>query len=253
MKIALTLYTLREYVQKPSDMEKTFIQVKKIGYNAVQLSALGPIDIKELKKLLDDAELQVCATHVSFERLRNELDGVIEEHSILKCPHIAIGSLPADMRSEQGYRKFAAEATEIGLKILEKGFDFSYHNHAFELVRFSNGKTGLDIIFEESDSKAVLAEIDTYWIQYGGGDPAYWIQKMKDRIKVVHLKDMGIINNAPAMFEVGEGNLNWSEIIDACKYSGADWLVVEQDICQRDPFESVRISFQNLVSMGLYS
>ncbi|HRS07057.1 MAG TPA: sugar phosphate isomerase/epimerase, partial [Candidatus Ratteibacteria bacterium] len=81
--------------------------------------------------------------------------------------------------------------------------------------------------------------------------PALWIEKMKDRIKIVHLKDMGIIDNTPTMFEVGEGNLNWQEIIDKCKHSGVEWLVVEQDTCNRDPFDSVEISFKNLRSMGL--
>lgn len=250
MKIALTLYTLRQYVQTQEDMAITFKRVKKIGYNTVQLSGLGSIDTRELRKMLDDAGLEVCATHVSYDRLKNDFDRMIEEHRMLRCPHIAIGSLPADMRHKQGYIQFAIEATKIGKKICDKNLDFSYHNHAFELAKY-DGKTGLEIIYEESDRKAVLAEIDTYWIQYGGGDPAFWIKKMKDRIKIVHFKDMGIINNVPTMFEVGEGNLNWKEIIDACRYSGAEWLVVEQDTCQRDPFESIRISFQNMVSMGL--
>ncbi len=54
MKVALTLYTLREFLQKPEDMIKTFKRVKETGYNAVQLSALGPVDKRELKKMLDD-------------------------------------------------------------------------------------------------------------------------------------------------------------------------------------------------------
>jgi sugar phosphate isomerase/epimerase len=250
MKIGLTLYTLRQFVQKPADMMETFTRVKKIGYNNVQLSALGRVDTHYLKKMLDNAGLFVCATHVSYDRLKNEFDKVIEEHEILRCPHIVIASMPQDMRNEQGYKKFAAECSEIGRRILSEGMDLSYHNHAFELMRYS-GKTGLDIIYDESDKDCLFAEIDTYWIQYGGGDPSLWIKKMKDRIKVVHLKDMGIIDNTPAMFEVGEGNLNWQEIIAECKYSGVEWLVVEQDTCSGDPFDSVEISFKNLLSMGL--
>lgn len=250
MKIAVTMYTLRKFVQTPKDMVETFNKVKRIGYNNVQLSGLGQIDTKELKRILDDVELFVCATHVSFEKLKNQFDETIEEHKILGCSHIAIASIPSNMRNEDGYKTFAEECSVMGEKMIKEGIDLSYHNHAFELVRFGD-KTGLDIIYDESDKKFLLAEIDTYWVQFGGGDPAYWIKKMKKRIKIVHFKDMGIIDNKPTMFEVGEGNLNWKEIVDACRYSGAEYLVVEQDECQRDPFESVRISFQNMVSMGL--
>ncbi len=250
MKIALTLYTLREFVQKPQDMAKTFKKVKEIGYNAVQLSALGPIDKKELKRMLDDAGLYVCATHVSFQTLTDELRKTVEEHHILSCPHMAIASIPVEMRNEEGYHRFALECNRISRDLRAEGLKLSYHNHAFELARFGE-RTGLDIIYQESQPEYLFAEIDTYWIQYGGGDPTWWIRKMKNRIKIIHFKDMGIIDNMPTMFEVGEGNLNWQEIIEACKYSGVEWIIVEQDICKRDPFVSVEISFKNLRAMGL--
>jgi sugar phosphate isomerase/epimerase len=51
--------------------------------------------------------------------------------------------------------------------------------------------------------------------------------------------------------EVGEGNLNWPAILDASKAAGVQWYVVEQDRCQRDPFESLGISLRNMQAMGL--
>jgi sugar phosphate isomerase/epimerase len=53
------------------------------------------------------------------------------------------------------------------------------------------------------------------------------------------------------MFEVGEGNLNWPEIIEACRHAGVEYYAVEQDTCCRDPFESLAISLRNLKAMGL--
>jgi len=52
--------------------------------------------------------------------------------------------------------------------------------------------------------------------------------------------------------EIGEGNLNWTAILDAAKKGGVEWYLVEQDRCyDRDPFESLAISYRNLVKMGL--
>jgi sugar phosphate isomerase/epimerase len=53
------------------------------------------------------------------------------------------------------------------------------------------------------------------------------------------------------MAEVGEGNLNWHGILKACKDADVKWYIVEQDTCQRDPFDSLAISLHNLQSMGL--
>ena len=51
--LAAQLFTCHEYTKTPKDIAETLKKVKKIGYDAVQISALGPIDPKELAKMLD--------------------------------------------------------------------------------------------------------------------------------------------------------------------------------------------------------
>ena len=110
----------------------------------------------------------------------------------------------------------------------------------------------MDILLTESDPEAFDFEIDTYWVQLGGANPVDWIHKVAGRMKVVHFKDMAVDpDRKPIMAEVGEGNFNWQAIIDACKETGVEWCAVEQDICSRDPFESLAISLNNLKQFGL--
>ena len=56
-QIGAQLYTLRDYTKTPADIAKTLARVKKMGYDAVQASALGPIDSKELAKIMKDEGL----------------------------------------------------------------------------------------------------------------------------------------------------------------------------------------------------
>ncbi|HEY3289995.1 MAG TPA: sugar phosphate isomerase/epimerase, partial [Anaerolineae bacterium] len=190
--------------------------------------------------------------HIGYDRLQHDLPAVIAQHHLWNCNHVAVGSLPADYRQEGegGFARFAHDASEIGRRLSENGLTFSYHNHSFEFERFGS-RTALDVIYEESDPRYLKAELDTYWVQHGGGDPALWITKMKNRLPVVHLKDMVIIDGKQVMAEIGEGNLNWPAILKACAASGVEWYAVEQDECQRDPFESLAISYRNLTKMGL--
>ena len=249
--IGAQLYTVREFTRTPADIAATFRKVKRIGYEAVQCSALGPIPPEELRKIADGEGITICATHVGFERLRDETDAVIEEHKIIGCDNPAIGGMPQDYRgSAEGLMQFAKEAGEVGKKLAEAGLTFSYHNHSFEFEKF-DGRLGLDIIYEETDPRHVLAELDTYWVQHGGGDPAEWIDKLGDRIVLLHLKDMTMHGSEQFFAEVGEGNLNWPAILKAARAANTRWYLVEQDTCERDPFESLEISFKNLKEMGL--
>ena len=248
--IALTLYTLRQFTQNATDIAQTLHRVKKIGYDYVQFSAMGAVEPKELRKMLDGEGLGVCSTHVSYTTLRDSFDRMVEDHRVWGATHVALASLPQEMRNYEGYIRYAKEGSEFAKKLATLGVTLSYHNHSFELEKH-NGRRGLDILYEDGDPALFLGEIDTYWIQHGGGDPAAWIARLKSRQPLVHFKDMVIYDGKQTMTEVGEGNLNWPAIIDACHTAGVQWHIVEQDVCQRDPFESVAISLRNLKALGL--
>lgn len=250
--LAAQLYTIRDFTKTAPEFAASMKKIKDIGYTAVQVSAIGPIPDKEVKTVLDDLGLTICITHIGYDRLWKELDEVIAQHQLWQCRHVAIGSMPAAYREEgeAGYKRFAQEANSVGEKLAQAGLTFSYHNHSFEFVRFG-GRTGLELIYAESDPRYLQAELDTYWVQHGGGDPAAWILKLKGRMPVIHLKDMVIADKQQTMAEVGEGNLNWPAILSACREAGVEWYAVEQDICRRNPFESLAISYRNLKAMGL--
>lgn len=248
--LAAQLYTVRDFVKTPAGLAESLMKIRKIGYEAVQYSGACKLPPDELKRMLQQENLTVCATHVSYESMRTEVPELIAEHKVLNCEFTALSSLPSALRNLQGYMSFAKEASVLARKMKEGGLSLTYHNHSFELEKFE-GRTGLDIIYSQSDPLYLLAEIDTYWITHGGGDPVHWIRSLKGRIPLVHLKDMAIKDNNQIMAEVGEGNLNWPEILRACKEAGVRWYIVEQDHCQRDPFESLAMSYKNLRAMGL--
>ena len=251
--LAAQLYTVREFTKTAAGVAETFKKVREIGYQAVQISAFGPVDPKEVKTMVDGEGLTCCITHISHDRLTNDLPAVIEEHRLWNCKHVAIGSMPGSYLEDglDGIKRFAQDANEIGRQLYEADLTFSYHNHSFEFARV-DGKTVLDLIYDQTDPRYVQAELDTYWVQHGGGDPAAWVLKLKDRMPVVHLKDMVIQGRREqVMAEVGEGNLNWPAILAACREANVEWYAVEQDICPGDPFESLAISYKNLREMGL--
>ncbi len=251
-KLAAQLYTVREFTQTRDDLRASLTKIRDIGYRAVQISGIGDIPDADVKAMTDDLGLTICITHVRpAEALWNNLDAVIAQHHLWNCRHVGIGMMPQAYRNdgEAGYHRFAADASRIGERLAEAGLTFNYHNHSFEFERFGK-RTGLDIIFEESDPRYLNAILDTYWIQHGGGDPMAWIRKMTQRMPAVHFKDMAIVNGEQAMAEVGEGNLNWPDILRACQEAGVEWYAVEQDICRRDPFDSLKISYENLTVLS---
>lgn len=252
MKIAAQLYTLREFMKTPSDIQASLNRVKDIGYNAVQVSGIGQIEPAELKQMTDSIGLSICATHVPYTQLQSDMNSLVEMHQHWNCKYVGIGSMPVSYRSSrEGYETFAEEVSAFGRELAREGLKLIYHNHNFEYAKF-DGVTGMDILIQRFDSAAVDFEIDIYWVQAGGADPVQWIRKVDGRMKVVHLKDMAVTRERSQMFaEVGEGNLNWPTIIQACADTGVEWGAVEQDQCPGDPFDSLATSLRNLRTMAV--
>lgn len=253
MKLAAQLYTLREYLKTTKEIEATLKKVKEIGYNTVQVSGLGPIDPKVLKEITDREGLDICATHIGYADLTDKLDDVIEKHHLWGCQYVGLGAMPLEQRSsKQGYLDFAKQASEIGRQLKSAGLKFIYHNHNFEFAKY-DGIPGMDILIQETDPDVVDFELDVYWVQAGGADPVDWIRKVNGRMKVVHLKDMAVTSEREQRFaEVGEGNMNFARILEACKEIGVEWGTVEQDQCYgKNAFDCLQLSFQNLRQYGV--
>src|SRR5271154_5166214 len=132
--IAAQLYTLRDFLKTPADIAATLKKVKKIGYDAVQNSALGPIDPKELAGILRGEGLTCCAAHVPLERWKNELDKVIDEHRLWNCHYAAVPWFVGKTRAE--WETLADEINVIAGHLSGSGLNIGYHNHSHELARY---------------------------------------------------------------------------------------------------------------------
>ena len=107
--IAAQLYTVREHVKTIPDIAETLRKVNAIGYTSVQISAFGPVDARELATVIEDSGVTIASTHTGWDRFRDEIDTVIEEHTIWGCSHPAIGGVPAPYFEDGGLERFVEE------------------------------------------------------------------------------------------------------------------------------------------------
>lgn len=246
--ISLQTFTVRDDVAK--DFKGTIEQIAKIGYKGIEIGGdVGGMTGKELRKFLDGLGLAVSGCHTSIDIISKDIRPAIDFALELGNKWIVCPYLPKEWRENaDDWKKMAKILEDAGRRCEEAGLKILYHNHDFEFTKF-DGKYGLDILYENSDPRLVQAELDTYWIKRGGEEPVDYIRKYKNRVPLVHLKDM-TADESHTFAEIGEGMLDIEGIFAVAKEAGAEWMVVEQDACKRPPLESVRISFENLKKMG---
>jgi sugar phosphate isomerase/epimerase len=243
-QVALQLYTLRAHLATPGEISASLKKVASLGYKAVQVSGMGPIAESELLAILDGEGLRLCATHENGKTILSNPELVVDRLRKLDCKYTAY-PYPAgiDFTDHSQLEQLAKQLDHAGKVLHEAGQVLTYHNHGIELMRTGN-QTVLEYLFDQTDARYLQAEIDTYWIQCGGGDPVAWCKNLKGRLPLLHMKDYQFTaKNQPDFAEIGYGNLNWKSIIAAAAESGCQWFIVEQDTCPGDPFDSIKKSF----------
>ena len=256
-RVAVQLYSLRSHLKTRSEVRATLARVKKIGYHGVEVAGVGDIPAAELRTMLDDNGLLCCSTHEPGAQILEQPERVAERLSELGCTDTAY-PFPRDVAlgTTRDVRLFAGRLDRAGRALRASGVELSYHHHDVEFVRVG-GTTILEWLMELTDPNHLKLELDTYWAQAGGFDPAEMCRQYRGRIPLLHLKDYGVTGpRTPVFEEIGQGNLSWPRSIKAADAAKTKWFIVEQDdhFDRDDPFRSVAQSFayikESLASAG---
>ena len=236
------LYTLRDLTAK--DMPGTLRKVADIGYKTVELAGYGNLKKpQEVKKALDDAGLKAPSGHWSIDVLAKETERIKEECQIFEMPHVVVPYLAEERRGKDAaaWKATAKLLDEIANHFHGIGVELAYHNHAFEFQQF-DGKYALDILFENTAPHLVKAEVDVYWVKHAGVDPVAYIDKLGDRVKLLHLKDMAA-GDDKRFAPVGTGVIDFKAILAVAEKHGGSLGIrragpdVRHAPARRDPDE----------------
>lgn len=270
-------------IKSEFDTNGTYVTLKRmaeIGFRNVEMSQV-PMDadnVAEMKKAQEEFDIEFAALSAPLDpppgggdSLSETMDKIVDDCRTLGSSFVRIGMLPLPaLKSKEGILDFARRADEAAVRMREQDITLCYHNHHVEFARM-DGQFILDLIREAAPH--LRFEIDLHWVHRGGVEPLKLLKDYADVTDLIHLKDYRIGRLGDEAFtaletgdfatfmnafygvvefaEVGEGSLDFPELIEASRAIGAQHLLVEQDSTyDRTPFESLQLSYDNLVKMG---
>ena len=246
-RLGVQLYTIRDFLNSEEFIKTSFEKLKKLGYDEVQTAGCK-IDYETFGRLAREAGLTIVGTHSNFAEMCADPELAMQNHDALNTKIMGIGGFFKTTAAD--YLDFIGQANEFAAKVGLKGYKFTYHNHSHEFIHLPKEgggyTTAMELLYEQLNPTYTSFVLDTYWVQHGGADIRYWIEKLTGRIDILHLKDMGRAEKtAPShcfITEIGQGNIWWEGVIESAIKAGVKSYVVEQDTCPGDPFASLKIS-----------
>lgn len=252
MEFGLNLFSIRKLIQTEEDFLSTSFKLKEMGYSYLQYSG-GPYDAEMIKRVSEKTGLPVVLTHVPFDRIINDTNALMEEHSSFGCKNIGLGAMPQDkLVDEKNCIETIDKLNKAGKVMAENGFKFFYHHHHYEFIKYGE-KTIFDYMIE--NAPYINFTLDTYWLQYAGNDILAMLDKIKGRYSCVHLKDYMITYNwesktfNPTFAPIGDGQIDFKAVIKKMRENGVEHFLVEQDNAStmQDPLSQVERSIKYLL------
>jgi sugar phosphate isomerase/epimerase len=252
LSVGIQLYMVNADLTK--DPAGTLKKIADIGYSEVETAGLGKLSAAQFRDLLRDAGLRTPSAHLGFGT--EDTGKLLDDAKTLGVEYVVSSMLPPkdegmpaffmslNSLSADDFRRIAAKANEIGQRAKAAGMQYAYHNHNFEFRDVGDGKTGYDILLEETDASVVKFETDCGWMKVGGKDPIEYLRRHGNRIAMLHAKDFkNITKPVTALFsqdrpiptELGRGSIDYKPIVDAGLKAGVKHIFVEQE----PPFKEV--------------
>lgn len=243
--LSIQLFTLRE--RAAEDFVGVLKSVAEIGYAGVEPAGLFGHDPSEVKRIVEDLGMKVSSNHQPWPN-RDNLDEVIEVAAALGTETVICGWGRDNFADRAAIEKTAEEANFIVGKLTGAGLTVAVHNHDHEFDRL-DGRLKYDVLMDLVPD--LKCEIDTYWCaNFGANDPAEIVATYKHRAPLLHIKDGIFDKNAPQV-PVGAGKMDIPAVIAAADEAVLEWLVVENDDCDRDMLLGARESFGYMILNGL--
>jgi len=260
--IALQLYTIRDAMAK--DVPGSLKKVSDTGYKYVELAdykdgkfyGLLPADFK---KLVNDLGMEVLSSHASVSPRGvsdDEARKIAEDHAKVGAKYCIQPWIDeADRKSIAGFQKMVAEWNKVGKIMKSTGIQYGYHNHNFEFATVEGKVPYFDVFLAEMDKDLVTMELDLFWTTKAGINPVDLFKKYPGRFQLFHMKDM-YTKEAPFyktetsdFAPVGEGLINFREILAAKNIAGLKYMIVEQDSSKDGlQFDHIKTSITNLTT-----
>jgi inosose dehydratase len=134
---------------------------------------------------------------------------------------------------------------DLGKRTHDHGVQLVYHNH---MNGFGEAPDEIDRVLAETDPKRVSLLLDIAHYQQGGGDPVAAVTRHKDRIAILHLKD--VVSPLPGdprpprqsyrFVELGQGTVDVPGVLAAVKRIGFRGPVVIELDGVTDPSRTAR-------------
>lgn len=235
MEYGLQMYSVRDITK--DDLAGAVKKVAQIGYKLIEFAGFFGASAEEVNKMLSENGVRVSGTHTGLNDLLNDYEGTLAFHKAIGNQYYIIPG--HDLSTRDKLDTFIDNVNRLQPMLEKEGIKLCYHNHSHEFEPNEDGQ----IIYDELVARTNLGlEIDTYWAFAAKQDPIALMEKLRDRLHFIHIKD-GLADKTGK--PLGQGEAPVKAVYQKAKEMGIP-MIVESETLQPDGLTEAKICYDFL-------
>lgn len=232
MKIGLQLYTVRRAAN--NDLLSTLKATAKLGYLTCEYAYVpfNKENAQIINRASQEANITLSAIQTRLVIMEEKFEEIVQFLAATSCSVANISIMPLEYQrgSKGALFQMLTRIENLALRYANHNIKLNYRHHDFEFVG-KRGMRQIDYIVEGLEHAGLI--LDTYWATKGGEYVPHFIEKAKDKVYGLHLKDYvlkrGVIFPKAKDCALGDGVIDFAEILKLAEEIGVKYAAVSQN------------------------
>lgn len=231
MKTGIQVSSLKPLLTTAPEVREAFRKMAELGSAPVQLQWIDPaVPAREIAAALKENGMISVSVQDFYQLVKDNFEYYVNLNKATGGTWLCVSRIPGEHKSREGLDAFARELENMQRKLESLGQKLCFHPVTADFQAVP-GMNPVEYLFDRLPWMDIC--LDLYHLDRNCDDMPGFIRRYAGRIPMVHFKDSREGKLVPA----GQGEVDWTGVVEACLDAGVEYGFVEQETWDRDPYD----------------
>ena len=234
MENGIQVSSLKPLLLTAVQVREACARMKALGCRTVQLQWIDPsVSVEDIAEALDANGITSVSVQDFYDYVSENLDYYTRLNTATGGTWICVSRIPERLKSPGGLDAYITELRAMQETLTPLGQKLCFHPVSGDFTAVP-GMHAVEYLLDHMPELDLC--LDLYHLNRNCTDMPGFLRRYAGRICMVHFKDARGDTLVPA----GQGDTDWSGVVEACLEARVPYAFVEQERWDRDPYDCLK-------------
>lgn len=234
MKIGIQISSLKPLLLTAEQVDLAFAKMQELGCHVVQTQWVDfSVPVDSIADSARSHSIESVSVQDFYDTVVEKFDYYTGLNSATGGTWLCVSRIPERLKYPEGLDLYIAELRAMQDRLTPLGQTVCFHPVSGDFTAVP-GMNAVEYLLNHMPELNLC--LDLYHLNRNCADMPGFIRRYGSRIRMVHFKDAVGDTLVPA----GQGDTDWSGVVEACMESGVPFGFVEQEKWDRDPYDCMK-------------